>query len=75
MPPSTTRRLGRDRRGRAVPTGTAALAHGAGCAMTMNRGEVGWYEVDVCSVSCSVAVGRRYFTASHGTFGRTWSTT
>ena len=60
---------------RSRPRGHANLAHGAGSAMTMNRGEVGWYEVDVCSVSCSADVGSVYFIASHGTFGRTWSTT
>ena len=49
--------------------------HVAGTAMTMKRGAVGWYEVDVWSVSCSVAVGSRYSTAFHRTFGRTLVTT
>ena len=43
--------------------------------MTMKRGAVGWYEVDVWSVSCSVGVGSRYSMAFHGTFGRTLVTT
>ena len=55
--------------------GCVVAVHGAGYATTMNRGDVGWYEVDVCSVSRSVDVGRRYFVASHGTLGRTSSTT
>ncbi len=47
--------------------------HVAGTAMTMKRGAVGWYEVDVWSVSCSVAVGSRYSTAFHGPSAGPWS--
>ena len=51
------------------------FGHVAGTAMTMKRGAVGPYEVQVWSVSCSVGVGSRYWIAFHGTSGRTRVTT
>ena len=55
--------------------GPGIVAHPLGTAMTMNRGDVGWSEVHVWRVSCSVGVGSRYWIAFHGTLGRTWVTT
>ena len=54
--------------------GVGRLGHGAGSAMVMKRGDVGWYDVDVWRVSCSVGVGSRYSIASQRALGMTFAT-